>query len=99
MPSAWLVLSRSAACVAHDDVVLAHDAAVADLEDAVGDDLPAAGERAGHGRGGVVAVRDHVLDAGLDAGAGAVPDHALEHVPAPAHARCARRVVPIDLDD
>src|SRR5919108_2038972 len=85
--------------VAGHDVALARDEAVLEIEDPVGDDLAAAGELAGHGGGGALGVGDAVLHRRLDAGGGAVLEHAAENLLAVTHPRGARRVVAIDLNE
>src|SRR5215208_531528 len=95
----WLAasLSRSPR-IAGQDIELADDAAVLQLEDGVRQHLPPAWELAGDRRGGSVPVGDGVLHRCDDARAGAVLEHSAEHVAPMARARRARRVVPVDLD-
>src|SRR5688572_18131833 len=85
--------------VARHDVALAHDAAVVELEDAVGDDLTAAGELAGDRRRGALPVGDRVVHRRLHAGRSAVLQHPAEHVLAVARPGRARGVVAIDLNE
>ena len=70
-----------------------------ELEDRVGDDLAAARELARDRGGRAVLAGDGVVHRRLDAGGGAVLEHALEHLLAVAGARGARRVVAVDLDE
>ena len=60
---------RTFARVAGQDVELADDAAVLELEDRVRQHPAPAGELAGDRRGGALLVGDGVLDRGHDAGA------------------------------
>jgi hypothetical protein len=96
MPSAFLYLLPLG--IARQDLPLADDAAVLELEDPVGDDLAAARELAGHGGGGAMLCGNRVLHRRLDAGGGAVLEHAVEHFLAVPNARGAWRVVAVELD-
>ena len=84
--------------VARQDVALADDTSVLDLEHRIRDDLAPAGELAGDGGGRAILSRDRVLHRRLDAGGGAVLEHPLQHFLAVPNARGARRVVAVDLD-
>src|SRR5215218_3342817 len=84
--------------IAGQDVALADDATVTELQDGIGHDLAPAGELAGDDGRGAILARDRVLHRRLDAGGGAVLEHALEHLLPVPNSRHARRVVAVDLD-